>query len=48
MREYAPQACSVNGGQKRELEPMELELRSAVSCRVGTGSSVRTTDTLNF
>lgn len=33
-----PHACSVQGGQKRSLDPLELELQMIVTCHVCAGS----------
>jgi hypothetical protein len=34
-------ACSANGGQKRASDPLELELKMAVSHHVGAENQIR-------
>ena len=35
MSVYDMHACSAHGGQKRAVEPLEVELQTVVSCHVG-------------
>ena len=36
MHVYVPHVCSAHRGQKRALDPLELELQEVVSYHVGT------------